>query len=190
MLAWPERFEHRHRNPLIAFRCDCNSGHCYKVMRYRTMQKRSAASRLRCPAHQKCPTHSEHVENFAHIAIGLNSNIRFVWDMKCFPGDAHRSIDAIVLSGYGRACWCSCFEIDGSIHFSANLTCRDDRDAQKDQKILDVGCGLMRLHYKDDDVWEKYISLHMLKPDTGLRYTDSYVHCMGQVPEIIRSRNL
>lgn len=186
----PDRFVQRANNPLTAYRCECNSGYCYKILRLRTIQKRSMAPRLRCPACQECATHSTHVRVFAETVRTVNNNIRIVWDWKCFVGDAHRSIDATVLCGLGAGSWCACFEIDGSVHFSANLTSRKDCDIEKDQQIETRRWGLMRLHYKDEDVWHKYIKLHLLKPNTGICYTDSYVHCMGRVPQIVRSNNL
>lgn len=155
------------------------------------MQQRSKKSRLLCPAHQwECSSHSQHVQTFAHSVYALNEHARIVWDWKCFEGDNKTSIDATVLSGVGGLLWCACFEIDGSVHFFDNLTGRKDTDAAKDQKMIDRRWGLMRLHYKDQDLWHRYIRLHLIKHHTGLRLTDSYVHCMGPVPQIIRSRDL
>ena len=191
MMAVPDRFHYKRRNPQIAYQCDCGSGYCYKVLRLRTMQASCETSRLLCPAHQlECATVSDHVKAFAQSAYAINNHCRIVWDWKCFEGDKHMSIDATVLSGMGGLLWCACFEIDGSTHFHHNLTAREDPDEAKDQRMIQRRWGLMRLHYKDQDVWHKYIILHLMKHHPGLRLTDSYVHCMGPVPEIIRSRSL
>lgn len=127
--ACPERFEPNHRNPYICYRCDCNSGYCYKVMRYRTVQK-PAKTRFHCPVHNKgCAKHSRHVQAFAETLKTVDSSLRVIWDWVCVPGNANMSIDATVLCGYR---WCVNFEIDGPVHFSEKQCMRRGNDAEKE----------------------------------------------------------
>lgn len=89
------------------------------------------------------------------------------------------SLDATVLCGLGTTqLWCVSFEIDGAVHFRQGLTHRRQEDAEKDALILAGNTMLMRLHFKDQHVWQKYIRFHIIQARQGVSYTDSYIHCL------------
>lgn len=104
------------------------------------------------------------------------------------------SLDATVLCGLGTTQpWCVSFEIDGSVHFRQGLTQRRQQDADKDALLLAGNCMLMRLHFKDQHVWDRYIRFHIMQARPGVRYTDSYIHClMGEeaAESIVASHDL
>lgn len=185
----PERFTPRHGDPYICYRCDCNSGYCYKVMRYRTVQKPSK-TRFQCPAHNNASAkHSQYVQAFADTLERLDGNLRVIWDWACVPGNAHMSIDATVLCGWR----CANFEIDGPVHFCDRQCIRSNSDAAKEELLLCNGWGLMRLHYMDVKVWGKYVKHHVMGAASCVLCTESYKqYFMGDhlSPRILRADQL
>lgn len=185
--ACPDRFPPKPDNPLICYRCDCKSGYCYKVMRYRTVQK-PAISRFYCPAHNKsCARHSQYVAAFAQMVRSIDSSLSIVWDWKCVPEDSQMSIDATILCGHRG---CANFEIDGPTHFEQKRCQRSEKDAEKDAIIRRHGWGLMRMHHKDKDVWGKYIKYHINYPKPHVQYTESYEQYLLGEHSIVSSRHL
>ena len=104
------------------------------------------------------------------------------------------SIDATVLCGFGGAhIWCSSFEIDGAGHFKQSLTDRNEEDKQKDKLLNASNEPVMRLHYRDQHAWERYIYMHITQPRSGISYTESYLDCLRGEKEsemILASREL
>lgn len=97
------------------------------------------------------------------------------------------SIDATILCGHRG---CANFEIDGPTHFSQKSCQRSEKDAEKDTIIRRHGWGLMRMHHKDKDVWEKYIKYHIHYPKPHVQYTESYEQYLLGEHSIVSSRHL
>lgn len=190
----PERFDSRKDDRLICYRCDCNTGYCFKVMRDKTVQKASKKSRFHCPAHGESQRSSTHVAAFADILQAMDCNLRVVWDWACVPANHRMSIDATVLCGVGGVhVWCSSFEIDGAGHFQQSLTDRAQRDKDKDKLLNASNEPVMRLHFRDQHVWNRYIKMHISQLHSGISYTESYIHCLRGEKEsemILASRDL
>lgn len=161
-------FPVRSRNPFVAYPCECGFATCYKVLLRRTVQKRTNTSRLQCPCHGDKPARgSSLVQVFMQKLLMLDSQAIVIWDSNTVPDNPKMSIDATVISG-GK---CAQFEIDGAHHF---LVDNQDVDARKNMAMTRAGRGLMRLHYKDQPEWGKYIAAQLRSPSTTVQGTASY----------------
>lgn len=88
------------------------------------------------------------------------------------------SIDATVLCGWR---WCANFEIDGPVHFHERLCIRRGNDAEKETLLLNSGWGLMRLHYRDANLWGSYVKHHVMRAAPRVLCTESYEqYLMGE----------
>lgn len=88
------------------------------------------------------------------------------------------SIDATVLCGWR---WCANFEIDGPVHFHERLCIRTGNDAEKEMLLLNSGWGLMRLHYRDANLWGSYVKHHVMRAAPRVLCTESYEqYLMGE----------
>lgn len=171
----PERFPESKTNPSLGYRCDCSHQACHKVMRRATVQKKSKRSRFQCPAHAPGhPNYSKYVRLFAAKIKKIDHHAKIIYDWRCIPRRKNMSIDATVLRGDK----CTNFEIDGEHHFNEKECTRDELDEVKDREISELGCGLMRLHYKDRDQWEQYIRHHLASPQHSMQCTPSYAQYM------------
>lgn len=170
----------------LCFRCGCNGGKCLRVLQEnsakRSMQ-RNGHLKLSCPQcadgaqnGQNCskPRSSGHVHAFAKAVWSLVPDAQIIWDWNCVLADARMSVDATVMHGHR----CSQYEIDGAHHFSDRLANRASIDSRKDAYMTQQGLCVLRLHYRDQNSWVRYIEQHIRQPKPFVQYTKSYKHCL------------
>lgn len=169
------------------FPCMCHTRRCYRCMLPKSALRsaqRSGTLALVCPVctvhadengrSRKRARHSSHVAAFAAAVWARYPRAVIVWDWNCLVSDSKMSIDATVLSGHG----CAQFEVDGGVHFEDNLANRRQQDAVKDQYICEQKLPVLRLHYSDQALWDKYIVKHVTSPQLGVQYTQAYQECL------------
>lgn len=171
----------------LCFPCMCRTERCYRCMLPKSALRsaqRAGTLDLACPVcdqhgdengpHTKRGRHSSHVAAFAATVWALYPRAVIVWDWNCVVNDSKMSIDATVLSGHG----CAQFEVDGGVHFEHNLANRTRKDVLKDEYICEQKLPVLRLHYRDQNSWVKYIVKHVTSTEPGVQYTQAYQECL------------
>ena len=170
-----DRLHTSRRNPSLSYRCACGNSGCYRVLRLATVQKDDSPATFGCPAHNSLhPKYSPYVPLFYDLVKKIDPAAKIIWDWCCVPGRPKMSIDATIVHGQR----CTAFEIDGGRHCDERECKRSCKDVIKDEILMKMGRGMMRLHHKDKDQWEQYIRYHMARPVSIVQCTQSYEDCV------------
>lgn len=158
--------------------CHCEAGLCYIALKKKSLaKKRKSGNRIKCPVHGQQA--SQHVLAFFEMVQTIASKSAvdgIVWDWCDIPQDHHMHVDATVFTARGH----SRFEIDGENHFMDGNTARLATDIAKDAHLRECGAGMLRLHYRDKDVWSAHISRALGKPQQYVAYTPAYIECLEE----------
>ena len=173
------------RTSSVILRCSCGSGQCYKVMRVdsirRALEREQSKDPLNCPAHQEGPLSTWH---FLEALKVNNITGYLLWDWCCVPTNSKMHIDATLVQPKEEVV--HMFEIDGSSHWQQGYEVRQQSDEEKDALLVELGLGVLRMHYKDTEQWPLYIHHFVKNSYRTVKYTASYSLCMDSSEHIIK----
>lgn len=171
------------RQSSVVVKCSCDEASCCRVVKVdsvrRALERQGAPDPLECPAHSHGPKPTQRF--FSALKECKLSRV-CIWDWCCIPGHPRMHVDAIVVQPNGLV---HMFEVDGSSHWQHGLDQRSDADIRKDALFVEQNQGLLRLHFKDEELWKNYIEYFSSAEQYRVKYTDSYRLCLESADDVI-----